>query len=308
MCLEKVRGGEYLRVRISLLHKPSSPGTGWLLFSSSPNTSWQGCGLFFFFKGADESFLILYTNPKRRRVIKSPLNKAGRDMQLNKLYFNICTSTSWLPCDVLSVPPAELGCLEGRSRACSPQLKLFLPWQEPALETPAPLCGCCGVRCQHPKGWRRVAQLEALPAFLCAQRDLLGPGRAQEATAASCIDSSSSTASAQGDVLVLGQLSPLGTRYPSHPLWDASRYARHPCSSSRWNSPLGVMSCLQDLCLDKSSPEQKVRRKLFALQPLLCSILGSCTACLSVKLALPLPALQGASSAGSSSITAIGIS
>lgn len=73
-------------------------------------------------------------------------------MQLNKLYFNICTSTSWLPCAVLSVPPAELGCLEGRSRACSPQPKLFLPWQESALETPAPLCGCCGVRCQRPKG------------------------------------------------------------------------------------------------------------------------------------------------------------
>jgi len=38
--------GEYLLVRISLLHKPRGPGTGWLLFYSSPNTSWQGCGAF----------------------------------------------------------------------------------------------------------------------------------------------------------------------------------------------------------------------------------------------------------------------
>lgn len=137
------RVGEYLFVRISLLHKPCRPGTGWLLFYSSPNTSWQRCRLFFF-KGTDENFLVHKTKENPDTVTTS-LNKAGKGVRLNKMYFKICINNSWLPCKVVSVPLVGQGACSQAQRNGAHMLlwpRMYLPWPAPA----APWCDCCRVR------------------------------------------------------------------------------------------------------------------------------------------------------------------
>lgn len=77
-------------------------------FYSSPNTSWQRCGVFF--KGTDENFLVQKTKENPDTVTTS-LNKAGKHVHLNKMYFKICINNSWLPCKVVSVPLKGSRCL-----------------------------------------------------------------------------------------------------------------------------------------------------------------------------------------------------
>lgn len=75
------------------------------------------------------------------------LNKAGKDVHLNKMYFKICINNSWLPCKVVSVPLGGPRCLlSGRQRwsTCVAVVK-----NVPALaglDPAAPLCDCCKVR------------------------------------------------------------------------------------------------------------------------------------------------------------------
>lgn len=112
-------------------------------FYSSPNTSWQRCRLFFF-KGTDENFLVHKTKENPDTVTTS-LNKAGKGVRLNKMYFKICINNSWLPCKVVSVPLVGQGACSQAQRNGAHMLlwpRMYLPWPAPA----APWCDCCRVR------------------------------------------------------------------------------------------------------------------------------------------------------------------
>lgn len=165
------RVGEYLFVRISLLHKPCRPGTGWLLFYSSPNTSWQRCRVFL--KAQMKTSSSCTQDQREARYCYTFLNKAGKDVHLNKMYFKICINNSWLPCKVVSVPLGGPRCLlSGRQRwsTCVAVVK-----NVPALaglDPAAPLCDCCKVRrlaqsrrasLLFPEGCKEVWQLAQDP-------------------------------------------------------------------------------------------------------------------------------------------------